>query len=248
MAFGSVKMTHVDGTMHHLGVDETMIAKNVILVPDPLSVPFYAQLLDNAKQMGDYREYVTYTGTYHGKPLTVMSSGFGCMPMAIAIEELNHLHAQSVIKIEACTSAAEEVPCGAVCLCKGAVRGEGATQEYIDASFPAVPDMSLLAALRRACGKEVRLSVFRSHDCLNHESPFVAGGMERAEAWARLGVEVADGGTSAMYVLGSILGVRVASAALISENYVSGTALSQKDTEEAMKKLFLAAAEALTCC
>ncbi len=248
MAFGSVKMTHVDGTMHHLGVDESMIAKNVILVPDPMSVPFFAQCMENAKRMGDYREYVTYTGTYKGNPLTVMSSGFGCMPMAIAVEELNHLHVEKVIKIEACATAAEDVHCGAVCLCKGAVRGEGASREYIDDSYPAVPDMRLLAALRHACGKDSKLSVFRSHDCLNHESPFVEGGMERAEVWARLGVEVVDGGTSAMYVIGSILGVEVASAAVVSENYATGKMLSQTDTEEALKKLFLNAAEALLCC
>ena len=248
MAFGSVKMTHVDGTMHHLGVDESMIAKDVILVPDPMSVSFFAELMENAKLMGDYREYVTYTGTYKGKPLTVMSSGFGCMPMAIAVEELNHLHAEKVIKIEACATAAEDVPCGTVCLCKGAVRCEGASREYIDDSYPAVPDMGLFAALNRACGKAARLSVFRSHDCINNDSPYVEGGMERANAWTKLGVEAVDGGTSAMYVISSILGVKTASAAVIGENYATGEVLSREEQDEALKELFLNAAEALVCC
>ena len=91
MSFGSVKLVHNDGTMHHLGIDETMVAKHVILTPDPLAVPFYAGLMDDAKKVGEYREYVTYTGTVNGQPLSVMSCGFGCMPMAIAVEELNHL-------------------------------------------------------------------------------------------------------------------------------------------------------------
>lgn len=246
MAFESVKMTHVDGTMHHLGVNESMIAKDIILVPDPMSVPFFAQLLDDAKQMGDYREYVTFTGTYNGKPLTVMSSGFGCMPMAIAIEELNHLHAERVIKLEACPAIQEDLPCGTVCLCKGAVRGEGASREYIDPSYPAIPDMELLSKLSRACGKEARLSVFRSHDCANHESPFAPGGMERVRGWAALGVDVLDGGTSAMYVVGSILKVKTASAAVVNENYETGEQLSEAQTLDALKKLFLAAAEALS--
>lgn len=246
MAFGSVKMTHVDGTMHHIGVDESMIAKNIILVPDPLSVPFFADLLDDAKQMGDYREYVTYTGTYQGKPLTVMSSGFGCMPMAIAVEELNHLHAEKIVKLEACPSIQPELPCGTVCLCKGAVRGEGASREYIDASYPAVPDMELLAKLSRACGKDANLSVFRSHDCANHESPYAPGGMERVRKWAALGVEILDGGTSAMYVVGSILKLQTASVAVVGENYETGETLTEAQTQEALRSLFLAAAKALT--
>lgn len=246
MAFGSVKMTHVDGTMHHLGVNESMIAKDIILVPDPMSVPFFAALLDGAKQMGDYREYVTYTGTFGGKPLTVMSSGFGCMPMAIAVEELNHLHAERIVKLEACPAIQPDLPCGSVCLCKGAVRGEGASREYIDPSYPAVPDMELLAKLSRACGKDAKLSVFRSHDCANHESPYAPGGMDRVQRWASLGVDILDGGTSAMYVVASILKLKTASAALAGENYETGEALTEAQMQEALKNLFLAAARALT--
>lgn len=246
MAFGSVKMTHVDGTMHHLGVDETMIAKDVILVPDPMSVPFYAALLENAVQKGDYREYVTYTGTFHGKPLTVMSSGFGCMPMAIAVEELNHLHAERIVKLEACPAIQPDLPCGTVCLCKGAVRGEGASREYIDPSYPAVPDMGLLAAMSRTCGKQARLSVFRSHDCANHESPYAPGGMDRVRAWEKLGVEILDGGTSAMYVVSSILKLQAVSAAVVTENYETGEKLTEAEEQAGCKALFLSAAEALT--
>ena len=248
MAFGSVKMTHVDGTMHHLGINETHVAKNVILIPDPMSVPFYAQLMDNAEQKGDYREYVTFTGTYKGQPLTVMSCGFGCMPMAIAVEELWHLNVEKIIKIEACPTIQPDIACGTVCLCKGAVRGEGATLEYIDASYPAVPDMQLLGRLNKACGKETKLSVFRSHDCINHESPYAPYGMERVRAWAALGVDIMEGSTSSMYVVGSILKLQTASAAVVCENYETGEFMTKQAQDEAMKRLFLASAEALVCC
>lgn len=247
MAFGSVRMTHVDGTMHHLGVDESMIAKNVILVPDPMSVPRFAALLDNAVQKGDYREYVTWTGTFRGQPITVMSSGFGCMPMAIAVEELNHLGAERIIKLEGCVAIQPDLPCGTVCLCKGAVRSEGASREYIDASYPAVPDMQLLAALRRAC-PEAELSVFRSHDCTNHDSPYAEGGMERVRRWAAMGTSVFDGGTSALYVVGGILKRKTASAAVIVENYETGEILSDEAADAALNRLFLQAAEVLACC
>ena len=162
------------------------------------------------------------------------------------MEELNHLHASRIIKMEACPAIQPDLPCGSFCLCKGAVRGEGATREYIDPSYPAVPDMQLLSKLLRSCGPSAQLSVFRSHDCANHESPYAPGGMERVRTWEALGVDILDGGTSALYVVSSILKLQAASAAVVNENYETGEALTQEQTEAALKQLFLAAAQALT--
>ena len=92
MSFGSQKLVHTDGTMHHLGIDA--VTPRVILVPDPQEVPLYAALLEGPVQQGCYREYATWRGIWRGEPLTVMSCGFGCMPMAIAVEELHHLGAE----------------------------------------------------------------------------------------------------------------------------------------------------------
>ena len=78
MSFGSQKLVHTDGTMHHLGIDA--VTPRVILVPDPQEVPLYAALLENPVQQGCYREYATWRGIWRGEPLTVMSCGFGCTP------------------------------------------------------------------------------------------------------------------------------------------------------------------------
>ena len=55
---------------------------------------------------------------------------------------------------------------------------------------------------------------------------------------------VLDGETSALYVVSSILGVRAASVAMISENYATGERLENAD----VGRLFRAAAEGLLCC
>lgn len=243
MSFGSMKLTHADGTMHHLGIDETMIAKRVLLTPDPLQVPFYAALMDEAKKVGEYREYVTYTGTHNGKPLSVMSCGFGCMPSAIAAEELNHLGVEAILKIDCCPALQPETPVGTLLAASGAVRGEGATKEYIDLSYPAVADAALLG---RLLDSGISAGLFRSHDCRSLETPWAAGGRERIARWASLGVEAIDGETSALFVISSILKLRAASLALISENYATGERLA--DSGKGKRRLFAAAAEALLCC
>lgn len=241
MSFQSVKLTHPNGTMHHLGIDESMVTSKVIITPNPLEIPFYASLLENAEKVGEYREYVTYTGYYKGEKLSVMSCGTGCMPVAIAVEELNHLGVKEVIKIACCPALQEETQVGTLFAASGAVRGEYASREYIDVSYPAVSDMDLLARLLKVGVRQV--GIFRSHDCVTLEKPWAIGGKEKIAKWASLGVDVVDSETSAMFVIASILKVKTASLALIDENYA--TELVADNTEDMKKQLFRTAADAL---
>lgn len=245
MKYKSVRMVHVDGGMHHLGVVEKDICENVILTPDPMMVEYYAKFMDNAEQKGDYREYVTYTGTYNGKPLTVMSCGFGCMPMAIAIEELNHIGGKNVIKIDTNVSIQDDIKVGDIVVAKGAVRGEGASREYIDISYPAVASMSLLSNALDV-DKNLKVVLYRSHDVENLDSPYAPNGMERIKKWSDLGVDVFDAETSSMYVVGACLKVNVLSISLIKENYINDTKLDKSKLDEARKALFDIAAKTLT--
>lgn len=241
MSFGSVKLTHNDGTMHHLGIDERAVAPQVVLTPDPLEVPQYAALLTNAEKVGEYREYVTYTGIWNGVPLSVMSCGFGCMPMAIAVEELHHLGVRRAAKIARCPALLPELRPGTLLAASGAVRGDGATREYVGLPYPAVPDMALLSRLLR---QGVGYGIFRSHDCTGLETPLTEDGRDRLRRWQALGVSALDGETSALYVVSGILGMQTVSLVALSENYATGEAAETFDRAA----LFCAAAEALTCC
>lgn len=240
MSFQSKKMCRPDGTMYHLGISEASVAKKVILTPDPMDVPFYAQFLEHAEKVGDNREYVTYTGSYRGEPISIMSCGFGCMPMAIAVEELNHLGVKEIIKIACCPAITAHTEVGSLVAASGAVRGEYASREYIDVAYPAVSDMELLGRLLPSVSQ---IALFRSHDCATLETPWAQGGKERISYWAGLGASVLDGETSAMFVIASILKVKAASLALISENYSTGAVASLGNAEK--QTLLRVAAEAL---
>lgn len=241
MSFQSKKLTHPNGGMYHLGVADGQIAKKVLLLSDPRQVPLYAAYLDNAEKVAEHREYVTYTGSFEGIGLSIMSCGFGCMPMAIAVEELNHLGVEEIIKIDACPALQPELRIGALVAGSAAVRSEGATREYIDISYPAVSDMGLLSKLLNAGAEDSAL--FRSHDCLSLDTPWSFGGKERLQYWQRLGVQVVDGETSAMFVIATILKMRSASLALIRENYATGEKAEVSDSQ--LEKLFRTAADAL---
>ncbi|HQB32319.1 MAG TPA: hypothetical protein PLI19_03200 [Erysipelotrichaceae bacterium] len=245
MKFKSFKMTHVDGRMHHIGTRKEHVAENVIITPDPLMIPFYAKFLDNAQLMGDYREYVTYTGTYRGKPLSIMSCGFGCMPVAIAVEELHHLDVKQIIRIGENPAIQKHIAVGEICLASGSVRSEGNSKEYIDISYPAIADMDLLFKLMER-QKDLRISIFRSHDVENLDSPYGPDGMERIRKWSRLGVDVFDGETSSMYITASCIRNKTASLSLVHENYLTGKKLDEETLNKKREEMFRIAADVLT--
>ena len=59
------------------------------------------------------------------------------------------------------------------------------------------------------------------------------------ERWAKIGVQVMDSETSALYVIGRILGVKTVSLAVISENFVTRQKLDEKERRKALLGLFI---------
>lgn len=247
MAFQSKKMTHIDGKMHHLGTDEHDIAKTIILTANMEEVKDIVQLMDNAKQTGLYREYLTYTGEKDGIPLSVMSTGNGCMPMAIAVEELNHIGGRNIIKVGVGAAIQKGVEPGTLMIALGSVRGEGATLEYVNYQYPAVSDTNLLSMLveeAEKIGEETRVGIFRSHDSYYLESPYAIDDGKRIEDWRKLGVELIEHETSSMFVISSILKMHAAAIYVVEENITDGTSLTDLELKQRLDVCYKIAIEA----
>lgn len=80
-----------DGSIFHLHVKPEQIAQKVILVGDPNRVPVVAAHFDNLECDVCSREFRTITGTYHGKRISVVSTGIGCDNIDIVMNEIDAL-------------------------------------------------------------------------------------------------------------------------------------------------------------
>lgn len=80
-----------DGSVFHLHLKPGEIADTVILVGDPARVDRVASHFDNKEFRRANREFVTITGTYKGKRLTVISTGIGTDNVDIVVTELDAL-------------------------------------------------------------------------------------------------------------------------------------------------------------
>ncbi|MFC2264110.1 MAG: nucleoside phosphorylase [Prevotella conceptionensis] len=80
-----------DGSIFHLHVKPEQLADKVILVGDPGRVSLVASHFDSKECDIESREFHTITGTYHGKRISVVSTGIGCDNIDIVLNELDAL-------------------------------------------------------------------------------------------------------------------------------------------------------------
>ena len=130
------------------------------------------------------------------------------MSAAVAIEELIHIGCKYYIRIGTCGALSPEVNIGDIIIATGAVRGDGASKEYIPLEYPAVADLQVVNALRkRANAKNINYhhGIIRTHDAFYMESPFAFGDWKkRISIWTRAGVLAIENEASTLFVIGSL--------------------------------------------
>jgi uridine phosphorylase len=80
-----------DGSIFHLHLKPGQIADTVLLVGDPGRVEMITAYFENIEFSIANREFVTSTGTYKGKRITVLSTGIGTDNIDIVVTELDAL-------------------------------------------------------------------------------------------------------------------------------------------------------------
>lgn len=80
-----------DGSVYHLSLRPQDISDVILTVGDPSRVHKVSQYFDKITFEMNKREFITHTGTYKGRKLTVMSTGMGTDNVEILMTELDAL-------------------------------------------------------------------------------------------------------------------------------------------------------------
>lgn len=80
-----------NGAVYHLGLQPEQLASKVILVGDQDRVAKISRFFDVIECQIQHREFVSHTGLYKGKRLTVLSTGIGTDNIDICLQELDAL-------------------------------------------------------------------------------------------------------------------------------------------------------------
>lgn len=198
---------------HHIHCKKGDVAPYVLLPGDPGRAHYIASFFDEAHKVAEFREYVTYTGTVGGVPISVTSTGIGCPSTAIAVEELSAIGATTFIRVGTAGGMQPEVKPGDLVIASGAIRDEGTTRHYMPMEFPAVASFDVtnaLAAGAEAIGQRYHVGICQSKDSFygQHQPdrmPIARTLQERWEAWRAGGALASEMEAAAIYVVSSYL-------------------------------------------
>lgn len=177
-----------------------------LLPGDPARVLAVAEFLHNVERISENREYLLIKGDYQGTPVTVMSTGMGGVSVAIGVEELVRCEVRYGIRIGSAGGLQASVQLGDLVIAQGAVRDEGTTQAYVPLSVPAIPHPEVYQALVHAARQRnfpYSAGLVRSHDSFYRDDD-----AEVSEQWHRRGVLAAEMEAAALFIVGSIRGMR----------------------------------------
>lgn len=79
------------GGVYHLNLKPGQVAETIFLVGDPARAKLMSEFFDEVEFQTSNREINTFTGTYKGKRLSVLSTGMGTDNIEIVVNELDAL-------------------------------------------------------------------------------------------------------------------------------------------------------------
>lgn len=213
----------VDGKQYHVRLGRGDVGKYVLLPGDPGRCEHIAALFDNPKLVATNREYVTYTGTLDGVPVSVTSTGIGSPSAAIAVEELYRVGADTFIRVGTSGHIQKDLKSGDLAIISAAIRDEGTTRQYLPLEFPAVADIDVTLALQSAAkkvGAPYRIGISQSKDSFygQHEPQRMGVAedlLSRWRAWELGGALCSEMEAAGIYIVASMLRARAGGVAMV---------------------------------
>ena len=224
-------------------------AKIVLMPGDPLRAQFIAEtFLESPRLVTDVRGMLGYTGTYQGRPVSVMGSGMGMPSIGIYSYELyTQYGVESIIRIGSAGSYTEKARLFYVVLATGAYSESSyAATQSGDSSDIQRPSEALNAALRRSAaaqGIPLIEGIIHSSDVFYRQPSD-----QKPTYWERLrdekGCLAVEMESFALFHNAKVLGKHAACLLTISDSFVSpeATTAEQRQTSfTAMMKVALGA-------
>lgn len=182
--------------LDHLG-DLKSDAVTAVLTGNPDRVQALAEAAGTPTTSWAKRGYVCVEIDLDDGPGLVCSTGIGGPTTAIVAEELQQIGVRQLIRVGTCGSMQKPVKAGDLVISTGSVRDEGTSRAYLPLEFPAVPDLSLTAALVEQAGQErmaVHAGITHCKDAYYAEKP---EGFPMAEYWRQRWSALKDTGVLA---------------------------------------------------
>ena len=209
----------------HIKATSADFAPTVLMPGDPLRAKFVAEnFLENARLVNNVRGIQGYTGTYKGKPVSVMASGMGMPSIGIYSYELfNFFGVENIIRIGSAGGLAESIQLRDVIIGMGACTNSSYQEQYgLGGNFAPIASYELLEkAVEEAkkIGVRYQVGYLLSSDVFYNANPNFNDG------WYKMGVLGVEMEAAALYMNAAAAGKRALAICTVSDHIIRGEAL-----------------------
>ena len=212
----------------HINATCADFAKTVLMPGDPLRAKFIAEtFLENARLVNNVRGIQGYTGTYCGKPVSVMASGMGMPSMGIYSYELyNFFGVENIIRIGSAGGLADGIKLRDIVIGMGACTDSNFQSQYtLGGTFAPIASYELL---KKAVDEAEKLGIPCHVGNLLSTDVFYNANPEYNVKWRDMGILGVEMEAAALYMNAAAAGRRALAICTISDHILRGEAL---DTE-----------------
>ena len=201
-----------------LGLDLDAVAPHALVVGDPHRVHDVAAHLEDVREIGNSREYLSVVGHHRGRAITVTSHGVGAGGAAVCFEELLRAGVTTIVRAGTCGGLQHEVVDGDLVIGTAAVRDDGLTDRLVPLGWPAVADHGLTRGLQEAAA-DTALNVHTGvvHTAANF-FPSPLSDVPGWQVWADAGAVAIEMEYAALLVIAALHGTRAAGVFAVDGN------------------------------
>jgi uridine phosphorylase len=147
-------MTNPDKLLPNLKTHSRDLASHALVVGDPERAALAAEWLTHAEEVGNFREYRTFTGEFAAKRVTISSHGVGGSGASVCFEELMQGGVKTIIRAGTCGAMRKGIKDGELVIGTGAIREDGTSDRMMPMEYPAIADRHVISALEAAAAAQ----------------------------------------------------------------------------------------------
>jgi len=215
----------------HNAALEGQIAKTVLMPGDPLRAKFIAEnYLEDVVCFNTVRNMLGYTGTYQGKPVSVMGHGMGIPSIGIYSYELfNFYDVDNIIRIGSAGALQDDLDLKDLVIAMGACTDSNYASQYqLPGTYAPLASYPLMQkAIEAAQKKGIKVAVGN----VLSSDVFYNANKSANDAWKSMGVLCIEMEAAALYMNAAKAGKNALCILSVSDHIYKGTELSAQERQ-----------------
>jgi len=229
----------------HISANVGDFAETVLMPGDPLRAQYIAEnFLDDAVQVTGVRNMYGFTGTYKGKPVSIMGSGMGIPSMSIYARELIvSFGVKNIIRIGTCGGIGTDIKIRDVIFAQGASTDSNVNRARVRGyDFAAIANFDLLlngVNAAKKLGIEAKVgNVFTTDTFYQADDSFY-------KDLDKLGMLAVDMETAGLYGVAAEYGANAMALFTVSDHVITGEATPADERQSTFNEMVKIALESI---